>query len=174
MPALVVGVGGGSGVGPEEVLALVHRVLAEAGSSASDLAALATVEAKAAEGGLIEAAERLGVPLRTFPAGMLALVEVPNPSRTPLAAVGTPSVAEAAALAASDGGALLVSKRKSVAVGGGPAKATAAVARRALPAHVRGTACAMERAPDTAPPSPTHSDARTHHQHPHGGHAHAL
>jgi cobalt-precorrin 5A hydrolase/precorrin-3B C17-methyltransferase len=64
------------------------------------------------------------VPLLTFAAADLAAVAVPNPSDAPLAAVGTPSVAEAAALlAAGPGGELAVEKRKS-------AMATAAVARR--------------------------------------------
>ncbi|MBN6543737.1 precorrin-3B C(17)-methyltransferase, partial [Actinacidiphila bryophytorum] len=75
-------------------------------------------------GGIVGAAERLGVPLVTYPAAELAQVAVPNPSAAPLQAVGTPSVAEAAALlGAGPGGELLVEKRKS-------AMATAAVARR--------------------------------------------
>jgi cobalt-precorrin 5A hydrolase/precorrin-3B C17-methyltransferase len=73
----------------------------------------------------VGAAERLGVPLVTYPADALAAVAVPNPSDAPLAAVGTPSVAEAAALVR--GGELLVPKRKSAAV---PAMATCAVVRR--------------------------------------------
>jgi cobalt-precorrin 5A hydrolase/precorrin-3B C17-methyltransferase len=126
-PSLVVGVGASRGAPAAEVLALVRAALAEAGLAEASVAALATVDAKASEPGVVEAAERLGVELRTFEAAALAAVPVPNPSDAPLRAVGTPSVAEAAALLAAGGvgrGAeLVVPKRKSAA-------ATAAVARR--------------------------------------------
>lgn len=146
---LVVGVGASRGVGADEVLTLVQAALDDAGLAPESVAALATVDAKADESGLLAAAEALGVPLRCFPAERLAAVPVPNPSAAPLAAVGTPSVAEAAALlgaaeavgadlpaaSCSDEGApaptpeLLVPKRKSVPLDGGPAMATTAVAR---------------------------------------------
>ncbi|WP_326599700.1 precorrin-3B C(17)-methyltransferase [Streptomyces sp. NBC_01803] len=123
-PSLVVGVGASRGVAADEVLALVEETLTAAGLSVRSVAALTTVTAKADEAGLNEAAERLGVGLRVFPAEELAAVSVPNPSAAPLAAVGTASVAEAAALlAAGPGGRLIVEKRKS-------AMATCAVARR--------------------------------------------
>ncbi|WP_444852242.1 cobalamin biosynthesis protein [Streptomyces sp. NPDC000229] len=122
---VVVGVGAGRGVTAPAVLALIEATLREAGLSASAVGELATVDAKAGEAGIVEAAARLGVPLRTYPAGDLALVAVPGPSGAVLAAVGTPSVAEAAALAG--GGELLVPKRKS-----GKERVTCAVARRRL------------------------------------------
>ncbi len=112
-PTLVVGVGASKGAPVEEVLGLVEEALRDAGLSARSVAELATVDAKAEEPGIVQAAARLGVPLVTYPAGELAAVEVPNPSDAPLAAVGTPSVAEAAALVR--GGELLVPKRKSAA-----------------------------------------------------------
>ncbi|MGV9629948.1 precorrin-3B C(17)-methyltransferase [Streptomyces sp. NPDC003487] len=127
-PTLVVGVGASKGAPVDEVLTLVEGALAEAGLSVRSLAELATVDAKAGEPGIVGAAERLGVPLVTYPADVLAAVEVPNPSDAPLAAVGTPSVAEAAALAR--GGELLVPKRKSERTDGSPAMATCAVVRR--------------------------------------------
>ncbi|MDQ0786254.1 precorrin-3B C(17)-methyltransferase [Streptomyces sp. B3I8] len=124
-PTLVVGVGASKGAPVAEVLGLVEDALRGAGLSPASVAELATVDAKAAEPGLVEAAARLGVPLVTYSAGELAQVAVPNPSEAPLAAVGTPSVAEAAALVR--GGELLVPKRKSAAR---PAMATCAVVRR--------------------------------------------
>lgn len=124
-PTLVVGVGASKGAPVEEVLDLVEDSLREAGLSPKSIAELATVDAKAQEPGIVAAAERLGVPLVTYSAEELAAVEVPNPSDAPLAAVGTPSVAEAAALIG--GGELLVPKRKSAAR---PAMATCAVVRR--------------------------------------------
>jgi cobalt-precorrin 5A hydrolase/precorrin-3B C17-methyltransferase len=124
-PTLVVGVGASKGAPVEEVLGLVEEALRDAGLSARSVAELATVDAKAEEPGIVQAAARLGVPLVTYAAEELAAVEVPNPSDAPLAAVGTPSVAEAAALVR--GGELLVPKRKSAA---SPAMATCAVVRR--------------------------------------------
>lgn len=124
-PSLVVGVGASKGAPVAEVLGLIEGALREAGLSVRSVAELATVDAKSEEPGIVAAAERLGVPLVTYPADELAAVSVPNPSHAPLAAVGTPSVAEAAALKL--GGELLVPKRKSAAK---PATATCAVVRR--------------------------------------------
>jgi cobalt-precorrin 5A hydrolase/precorrin-3B C17-methyltransferase len=124
-PSLVVGVGASKNAPVEEVLGLIESALHDANLSVKSLAELATVDAKAGEPGIVAAAERLGVPLVTYSAEELAGVDVPNPSDAPLAAVGTPSVAEAAALVR--GGELLVPKRKSAAQ---PAMATCAVVRR--------------------------------------------
>lgn len=127
-PSLVVGVGASKGAPVDEVLGLIEGTVRDAGLSPKSVAELATVDAKVDEPGIIEAARRLGVPLVTYSAEELAGVEVPNPSDAPLAAVGTPSVAEAAALAR--GGELLVPKRKSERADGRPAMATCAVVRR--------------------------------------------
>ncbi|MEW1827327.1 precorrin-3B C(17)-methyltransferase [Streptomyces sp. NPDC088196] len=127
-PSLVVGVGASKGAPLDEVLGLVESAVRDAGLSLASLAQLATVDAKSDEPGIVEAARRLGVPLVTYSAEELAAVAVPNPSDAPLAAVGTPSVAEAAALVG--GGELLVPKRKSERADGQPAMATCAVVRR--------------------------------------------
>ncbi|MFE9628892.1 precorrin-3B C(17)-methyltransferase [Streptomyces sp. NPDC006527] len=127
-PSLVVGVGASRGAPAGEVLEVIEGALRDAGLSVDSLAELATVDAKAEEPGILAAASRLGVPLVTYSAEELAAVEVPNPSDAPLAAVGTPSVAEAAALVR--GGELLVPKRKSERSDGRPAMATCAVVRR--------------------------------------------
>ncbi|MFD3541209.1 Rv2231c family pyridoxal phosphate-dependent protein CobC [Streptomyces sp. NPDC058662] len=121
---VVVGVGGRAGVSVAEVCALVEETLRGAGLAAASVTALATVESKAQEAGLVEAAKRFGVPLLGYSADELAAIPVPHPSEAVRAATGSPSVAEAAALAA--GGELLVPKRRSMA-------ATCAVA--AAPAH---------------------------------------
>ena len=128
-PSLVVGVGCSRGAGPGEILDLVHHALAEAGLAVESVSALASLDLKGDEPGLVEAAAARGWPLRLFPAEALAAVAVPNPSEVVRRAVGTPSVAEAAALleASSPPGReppeLVVAKRRS-------AMATAAVARR--------------------------------------------
>jgi cobalt-precorrin 5A hydrolase/precorrin-3B C17-methyltransferase len=123
-PSLVVGVGCSRGAGAGEILGLIERSLEEAALSKGSVAYLASVEAKSDEAGLLEAAERLGTPLRFYPAEELSRAEVPNPSAVVHEAVGTPSVAEASVLAG--GAELLAEKRKSgmatVAVGRLPAR----------------------------------------------------
>uniref|UniRef100_UPI003524A573 cobalt-precorrin 5A hydrolase n=1 Tax=Streptomyces sp. PU_AKi4 TaxID=2800809 RepID=UPI003524A573 len=76
-PTLVVGVGASKGAPVDEVLGLVEDALRGAGLSSASVAELATVDAKADEPGVVEAARRLGVPLVTYTAGELARVEVP-------------------------------------------------------------------------------------------------
>ncbi|MFZ3571326.1 cobalamin biosynthesis protein [Streptomyces sp. BH097] len=122
---MVVGVGARSGAPAGEVIGLVRAVLAEAG--ATDVLALATLDTKGREPGIVAAAEALGAPLETYAAERLAAVPVPHPSARARAAVGTPSVAEAAALVR--GGELLVPKRTSAGAGVGPGQVTCAVAR---------------------------------------------
>jgi cobalt-precorrin 5A hydrolase/precorrin-3B C17-methyltransferase len=120
-PSLVLGIGSSTGVSADEVLALVDRSLAAAGLSPACVTQVATADAKANEPGIVEACRRRGWPLTTYPSTALAAVDVPHPSAAPLEALGTPSVAEAAALLAGDD--LVVVKQKS-------ARATVAVSRR--------------------------------------------
>ncbi|MFF3766616.1 cobalamin biosynthesis protein [Streptomyces sp. NPDC001922] len=149
-PSLVVGVGARRGAPCAEALGLIRDVLAGAGLAESEVAELATVRAKADEAGLLGAAERLGVPLRAYPADALAAVEVPHPSEAARAAVGAPGVAEAAALlAAGPGAELVVPKRKSVPEGR-PAMVTAAVARRRDGGHDAAPGAAAAGAPPGA------------------------
>lgn len=126
-PSLVLGVGASRGVAAEELLTLVDDTLRRAGLSARAVAHVATVDAKADEAGIHEAADARGWPVVTLPAHELAGTRVPNPSEVVRAAVGTPSVSEAAALHL--GGELLVDKTRS-------AMATVAVARRPLRGHL--------------------------------------
>ncbi|RLK26110.1 cobalt-precorrin 5A hydrolase/precorrin-3B C17-methyltransferase [Micromonospora sp. M71_S20] len=122
-PSLVAGVGSSRGVPAAEVRGLLDRVLAEAGLSPASLRHLASADIKADEAGIRATADALGVPLVTHPAAELAAVDVPHPSEVVRAAVGTPSVAEAAALLGG-GADLLVPKTAT-------AMATVAVARHA-------------------------------------------
>ncbi|WRH67339.1 MAG: cobalamin biosynthesis protein [Planktothrix sp. GU0601_MAG3] len=61
--------------------------------------------------GLVELCQAKDWPLRTFSSEILRAVQVPNPSAGVTKAVGTPSVAEAAALQAAGVKTLLVSKQ---------------------------------------------------------------
>ena len=120
-PSLRVGVGASKGAPAGEIGELIDGTLAELGLSARSVRYLATAEVKADEPGLLAAAAERGWPVVTFPARRLAAVPVPNPSEVVRRAVGTPSVAEAAALT-EPGSVLLAAKRAS-------AHATVAVAR---------------------------------------------
>lgn len=123
-PSLVVGVGASRGAPAGEVAALVDAALA--GLAAESVRCLATADLKAGEPGIVALAAARGWPLVTYPADELSTVDVPNPSEVVRAAVGTPSVAEAAALLAARRAGrdaeLVVPKRAS-------AMATVAVAR---------------------------------------------
>jgi cobalt-precorrin 5A hydrolase/precorrin-3B C17-methyltransferase len=82
-----------------------------AGLSPTSVSAVATIDLKVDERAVVGLALRFGVPVVTFPAETLAGVEVPNPSEVVAAAVGSPSVAEAAAVAAAGPGAVLVGEK---------------------------------------------------------------
>jgi len=122
-PSLVVGVGASSGAPADAAVLLLAEALEAAGLSGDAVGLVATVDRRA--GDPVIAA--LGKPVRTFDADTLANIDVPNPSAVVEAVVGTPSVAEAAALlAAGPGAELVVPKQKG-------ATATVAVARRFAP-----------------------------------------
>ena len=67
------------------------------------VATLATIDKTHDEAAILLLAAEQGWPLRLFGAAELAQVPVPNPSATVLAHMGTPAVAEAAALLAANG-----------------------------------------------------------------------
>ncbi|MEV5838085.1 cobalamin biosynthesis protein [Nocardia sp. NPDC052112] len=101
----VVGLGLRPGTSSERILAALREVLGD-----RPIAYLATIDRRAEELGVRGAAARLGVSVRSFTAAELAQVDVPNPSARIAAALGTASVAEAAALLAVDGP-LVIPKR---------------------------------------------------------------
>jgi cobalt-precorrin 5A hydrolase/precorrin-3B C17-methyltransferase len=119
-PSLVAGVGCSRGADAAEILDLLDFALREAELSEKCVAALASIDVKSDEAGLLETADALGVPLRFHSAEELAAVETPNPSPVVAGAVGTPSVAEASVLVS--GAELLLEKQKS-------ANATVAIGR---------------------------------------------
>lgn len=95
---VVLGVGCRKGASPDDLLMAARDLLLRNGISHSQLAAVATCDVKAEEPALCRLAEMLGVPLHCLPALALEPVGVPTPSDTVRDKVGTPSVAEAAAL----------------------------------------------------------------------------
>ena len=113
MTGLVVGAGCSRGCPVEELLALIGAVLDEAGARPDAVRALATVDRRADEPGMVAAARHHGWPLVTHAPPALSAVEVPTPSAVVASHVGTASVAEAAALLSAGGDTLLVTKRRS-------------------------------------------------------------
>ena len=108
--AAAAGLGAGLGAGPGR-------------GSVADGFAVATIDGRADHPAIRTAAAAAGGPLLAFPSSLLGMVDVPHPSVAVAEAVGTPSVAEAAALlGAGPAARLVVAKRK------GPT-ATAAVAQ---------------------------------------------
>ena len=99
-------------------LATIEQALAEAlalvGLESGQIAALATINAKADEAAFLALAANRGWPLQFYTAEELAQVPVPNPSEIVRRYMGTPSVSEAAALlaAGNDLSGLLVEKHK--------------------------------------------------------------
>ncbi len=110
-PSLVAGVGCSRGTSADEILILLDSSLADAGLSKKSVAALASIDVKRDEAGLLAAARRMDVPIRFHTAEALSAVDPPNPSEVVRDVVGTPSVAEAAVLIS--GAELVAEKRKS-------------------------------------------------------------
>jgi cobalt-precorrin 5A hydrolase/precorrin-3B C17-methyltransferase len=140
-PSLVAGVGCSRGVDAEEILELLLRSLAQAELTEKSVAALASIDVKRDEAGLLQAAEKLEVPIHFHPAEALSVVEAPNPSELVRDAVGTPSVAEAAVV--SSGAELVLEKQKS-------AGATVAIGR--LPVRGRLALVSLGPGEDTLIP----------------------
>jgi cobalt-precorrin 5A hydrolase len=118
---LVAGVGCHKDTPAEEIIDFIKTTFRDERLSLLSLKALATIEVKKAEPGLVEAARSLGVELIWFTAEDLEEITVPHPSKQVARHLGVESVSEAAALKAG-GVELIVPKRKS-------ANVTLAVAR---------------------------------------------
>ncbi|MEV6768208.1 cobalamin biosynthesis protein [Nocardia sp. NPDC051030] len=117
------GVGMRAGVAAESIVAAVREVVGN-----RVIRQLTTVDRRAGEPGLVAAAQQLGVSVTVFTPEELAGVAVPNPSMRTAVALGTSSVAEAAALLAARSEWLEVPK---IVVGG--VTVAAAVIRREDP-----------------------------------------
>ena len=120
---IALGVGCSSDATRAQVAAASDAAIAAAGLAGRRPDIVATIDRRAHHAAV---AAPGGGPV-TFPASLLAAVEVPHPSEAVDRAVGTPSVAEAAALLAAGPGARLLAGKHVDPTGG----ATAAVARGA-------------------------------------------
>lgn len=108
---LWVGIGCERGTSRQLIETAIQQVCQEYQLAVDAIAGIATIDLKADEVGLLELCRSLDLPLRTFRSDVLRLINVPNPSAIVEAEVGTPSVAEAAALCAAEAEILLVPKQ---------------------------------------------------------------
>ncbi|WP_017326664.1 precorrin-3B C(17)-methyltransferase [Synechococcus sp. PCC 7336] len=108
---LWLGVGCERGTAAATIERAIADRLAELGLARAAVAGLASIALKADEAGLLAVARQYQWPLRWFEAAELARATVPNPSPVVERAVGTPSVAEAAALLAAESDRLVAPKQ---------------------------------------------------------------
>ena len=111
---LALGLGCDRGTPAATIRQAIDEALARAGAMLADVEAVASIDLKADEAGLLEVARACGWTLRFYAAAELAQVTVPNPSETVRKHTGTPSVSEAAALlaAGTDLSHLLIEKNR--------------------------------------------------------------
>jgi len=98
---LWLGFGCQSGISHHLITGAINQIFQENQLDQKIIVGIATIDTKVSELGLVEFCRLFQLPLKTFPAEMLANVAVPNPSRVIAKKVGTASVAEAAAILAA-------------------------------------------------------------------------
>jgi cobalt-precorrin 5A hydrolase len=133
-PSLVAGIGCNRHTPCEEIRDLLLQILKQFALSPDSLSAIASIDLKSDEQGLLQLAEEMDLPIHFFTKEELARVDdIPTPSATVAKHVGVSSVCEAAAILASRNGGLIVPKQHTRNV-------TVAISRRAF----------MSSAPDRA------------------------
>jgi precorrin-4 C11-methyltransferase/precorrin-2 C(20)-methyltransferase len=122
---LRLGIGCSSVATAAEAVEAALAGLEAAGLAPDGVRQVATIDRRREHPAVLAVAGRLGAEVVAFDAGELGQVAVPSPSEAVLRAVGTPSVAEAAAIRAARGGRLLLPKlvrgRVTVAIAEAPA-----------------------------------------------------
>lgn len=98
---LWVGIGCERGTSRKLIEQGLEQVFQEFGLAMDAIASINTLDLKADEAGLLELCQERNWPLQCFAPDVLKSVKVPTPSEVVAAEVGTPSVAEAAALYAA-------------------------------------------------------------------------
>lgn len=98
---LWVGIGCKRGTSWQLIDRAIEEIFRENQLFPSAIAGIATIDTKASEVGLVELCRLRNLPLKTFSAQILRSVCVPNPATITDRKVGTPSVAEAAAMLAA-------------------------------------------------------------------------
>lgn len=113
---MVAGIGCRKGAAQEDILSAIETALETHGLAVTALTALATASLKRDEPGILAAARRLDLPLLVVENAELKAAESRTLSRSQasLEAANTPSVSEAAALAAAGADATLLGPRTVV------------------------------------------------------------
>ena len=111
---IALGLGCDRGTPAATIAQCISEALAACGASHADVWAVASIDLKADEVGLLQVIQENAWPCQFYPAAALAAVDVPNPSETVRKFTGTPSVSEAAALLAAhaDQSHLILEKHK--------------------------------------------------------------
>ncbi|AFZ36772.1 cobalt-precorrin 5A acetaldehyde-lyase [Stanieria cyanosphaera PCC 7437] len=99
---LWIGIGCERGTSAQLIETAITDTLQKYHLSSKAIAGIATIDLKADEVGILELCQSWNLPLRTFSAQQLSPIDIPNPSEIVQQEVGTPSVAEAAAILASN------------------------------------------------------------------------
>jgi precorrin-4 C11-methyltransferase len=146
-PVLHLGLGCSRDIEADLLEASVRTQLAEHGLAIEAVKSINSIDIKHDEVAFLALAERLGVPLLTYPADALNTQTTPNPSDVVLSKLGVPSVGEAAAQLASGNGNLLLEKQKVTVASG--KKHTLAVALDAT-AERRGVVAIVGAGPGDA------------------------
>lgn len=95
----------------EDILKALHDTLVQARLNPAAIKEMSTIDLKRDEP-VVKALQAQSIPFRFFTAEELKAVEVPTPSEKVAEHVGTPSVAEAAALLSASANELILEKRK--------------------------------------------------------------
>ena len=106
---LWVGIGCERGTSAELIATAIDETCKTYHFANSAIAGIASIDLKADEEGILEVCQQRNLPFKTFSKQELKQVEVPTPSEIVAAEVGTPSVAEAAAILAGNN--LIVTKQ---------------------------------------------------------------
>lgn len=112
-PCLTVGLGCNRGTSADEIDTLLEESFRSAQLSPASIRALATVDIKQDEDGLLDLAKNRGVEIIFFTPEELNKIKVPNPSQTVKDIIGASSICEAAAILAAQNGRLILEKQKS-------------------------------------------------------------
>lgn len=115
---LSLGVGCTKGTPGTDLIASVGSFLEENGFASASVKTIASASLKEGESALHELARSFGADFRCYDEKTLAEQPVKTPSQVVQRKIGIPSVSEAAALAASQGGTLLLPKCKAALAGG--------------------------------------------------------
>ncbi|WP_378950216.1 cobalamin biosynthesis protein [Mesorhizobium sp. ANAO-SY3R2] len=122
---MIAGIGCRKGVAPEDILSAIETALEAHGLAVTALSALATASIKSGEQAILAAGHRFDLPVLVVDDASLAAAASRTLTRSEasIEATGSPSVSEAAALAAAGEGSTLIGPRIVV----GPATCAIAI-----------------------------------------------